>query len=302
MLNVRRPAGPYAARQQSAGGGPVVERMACWSARHRTAVVAGWLLFLGLAFLAGQVLGTQSRPQYDPGPAGQGEQILHLLGVVTPPAESVLIQGRSAAATFASDPQMRQAARAVAAALARLPRAAEDIASPLGPGGRTLISPDGRSALVTFRVAGPSGEAMSSAARGRRASAAATACAACRICGSLANVAFRARGWISTLSAGGVTTPSWCSTCSPRPAWPGSYWGRLCVPSSWPARTARPRNSSQPATTAFRCRALQQATRSTTGPPAEGCRSAWCADGLRTFSMGASGTRGLTLVSGSSRA
>src|SRR6516225_7057557 len=154
MLNVRNPSVPQAERQLSANG-PVVERIACWSARHRKAVVACWLLFLGLAVLAGQLLGTQSRPQYDPGQAGRGEQVLHQLGVVTPPAESVLIQPRARNATFATDPQMRQAAQAVAAALARRPRAAEDIASPLGPDGRTLISPDGRSALVTFRVAGP---------------------------------------------------------------------------------------------------------------------------------------------------
>jgi RND superfamily putative drug exporter len=50
---------------------------------------------------------------------------------------------------------MRQAAGAVVAALEQLPRAAKDIASPLGPGGASLVSPDGRSALVTFRVAGP---------------------------------------------------------------------------------------------------------------------------------------------------
>jgi putative drug exporter of the RND superfamily len=154
MLNVRNPARPQAGRQPSARG-PVVERIACWSARHRKAVVAGWLLFVGLAFLAGQALGNQSRPQYDPGQAGRGEQVLHRLGVVTPPAESVLIQARNRTATLASDPQMRQAAQAVVAALTRLPRAAEDIASPLGPGGSTLVSPDGRSALVTFRVAGP---------------------------------------------------------------------------------------------------------------------------------------------------
>jgi putative drug exporter of the RND superfamily len=164
MLNVRNPARPQAPRQQSARG-PVVERIACWSARHRKAVVAGWVLFVGLAFLVGQALGNQSRPQYDPGQAGQGEQVLHQLGVVTPPAESVLIQARGPggrgrrAATFASDPQMRLAAQAVVAALTRLPRAAEDIASPLGPGGRTLVSPDGRSALVTFRVAGPHAQA-----------------------------------------------------------------------------------------------------------------------------------------------
>jgi putative drug exporter of the RND superfamily len=144
---------------------PTVERIACWSARHRKAVIGAWLLLLGVTLLAGQLLGSQSRPQYDPGPAGRGEQVLHQLGVVTPPAESVLIQARASggrgrqSATFASDPQMRQAAQAVVAALGRLPRAAGDIASPLGPGGRTLVSPDGRSALVTFRVAGPHGVA-----------------------------------------------------------------------------------------------------------------------------------------------
>jgi putative drug exporter of the RND superfamily len=176
VLNVRDqatpPADPSQARRDgNAGPGgrppqaptrrPVVERIASWSARHRKAVVGCWLLFLGLAILAGQMLGSQSRPQYDPGQAGQAEQILHQMGVVTPPAESVLIQARGSggrdghSATFASDPVMRQAARAVVAALAGLPRAAEDIASPLGPGGRTLVSSDGRSALVTFEVAGP---------------------------------------------------------------------------------------------------------------------------------------------------
>ena len=156
MLNVQ--AVPEAAPRAEApppGRRPRVERIACWSARHRKAVVGGWLVLVGLAFLAGQLLGTQSRPQYDPGQAGRGEQVLHQMGVVTPPAESVLIQARAPGETFASDPQMRQAAGAVVAALSRLPRAAEDIASPLGPGGRTLVSPGGRSALVTFRVAGP---------------------------------------------------------------------------------------------------------------------------------------------------
>ena len=134
---------------------PVVERIACWSARHRKAVVGGWLLFLGVAFLAGQLLGGQSRPQYDPGQAGQAERALHQLGVVTPPTESVLIQARGTGQRFADDPEMRRAAGAVVAALERLPRAAADVVSPLGPGGASLVSPDGRSAMVTFRVAGP---------------------------------------------------------------------------------------------------------------------------------------------------
>jgi putative drug exporter of the RND superfamily len=137
-----------------------VERIACWSARHRKSVVGVWLLFLGAAFLAGQLLGSQARPQYAPGQAGQADQILHNLGVVTPPAESVLIQARSRGATFATDPEMRQAAQQVVTALARLPRAAADIASPLGPGGRMLVSPGGHSARRQLTAA--------SGSRGRR--------------------------------------------------------------------------------------------------------------------------------------
>ena len=87
-----------------------MERIACWSARHRKAVVGCWLLFLGVAFVTGQLLGGQSRPQYDPGQAGQAERVLHQLGVVTPPAESVLIQARGAGQRFAADPEMRRAA------------------------------------------------------------------------------------------------------------------------------------------------------------------------------------------------
>ena len=124
----------------------------------------------------------------------------------------------------------------------------------LRPSGETRLAPPG-----------PSGDAMSLAARGSRSSAATTAPAACRIAGSAANLWPARRAWISTLSEGGVTTPSWCRTRSACPAWPGSYCGRLCEPSSWPTTKATPRNSSQPPTTAFRCRALQQAMRSTSG-------------------------------------
>ncbi|MGO8887609.1 MAG: hypothetical protein ACLQI7_28820, partial [Streptosporangiaceae bacterium] len=73
---------------------PLVERIARWSIRHRKAAVLGWLAFVGAAVLAGQLLGTQSQPQYDPGQAGHGEQMLYALNVNSPPAESVLVQQR----------------------------------------------------------------------------------------------------------------------------------------------------------------------------------------------------------------
>ena len=161
---------------------PLVQRIACWSARHKKTAVLGWCGLVGAAFLAGQVLGTHSLPQYDPGQAGQGEQILHQLDVVTPPTESVLIQPRGPAGarlTFATDPQMQQAARQVAAALHALPAAAQDISSPdpveisskvasdppAGPASDAsgsaagLVSVGGGSALVTFKVAGPHADA-----------------------------------------------------------------------------------------------------------------------------------------------
>ncbi len=146
---------------------PLVERIACWSGRHRVAVVAGWLVLAVVALLAGRLLGTQSQPQYDPGQAGQAEQMLHRLGVITPPAESVLIQARSAAsgATWSRDPALRDGAAAVVSALRAQPGAARDVRSPLGPEGRPLVSADGRSALVTFAVAGPHGQADATVAR-----------------------------------------------------------------------------------------------------------------------------------------
>ena len=108
----------------------VVERIAGWSARHPKAAVAGWFGLVAAAFVTGQLLGTQSLPQYDPGQAGLGEQVLHRLNVTTPPQESVLIQQRGQPAsrlTFASEPRMRQAVRQVAVALSRLRLSAADI-------------------------------------------------------------------------------------------------------------------------------------------------------------------------------
>jgi putative drug exporter of the RND superfamily len=166
-------------RRERHGGGPVSERIALWSARHAKTAVLGWFGMVGAAFLAGQLLGTQSLPQFDPGQAGQGERVLHQLNVTTPPAESVLIQPRGPGAdqlTFANDPQMRQAARLVTAALDRLHSTAMDVSapslamsrpasapatgSPMGTAatsaaGGSLVSADGHSVLVTFRVAGP---------------------------------------------------------------------------------------------------------------------------------------------------
>ena len=129
---------------------PIVERVAGWSARHRKTAVFGWLLLVIAAVLIGQRLGTTNLNSYDPGQAGKAERVLALPVVQTPDSESVLIQGRAAGQTYASDSEMRLAVRQVVAALRAVPHSATDIISPLTTPG--LVS--GRSALVTFNVAG----------------------------------------------------------------------------------------------------------------------------------------------------
>jgi putative drug exporter of the RND superfamily len=129
---------------------PVVERVAGWSARHRVVVVVGWLVLVVAAFAVGQRLGVPNTNTYDPGQAGQAERVLNEPGVLQPDHESVLIRAHSAAETFASDLEIRQATQAVVSVLKQLPRAAADIRSPFTAQGLT----SGNAALVTFSVAG----------------------------------------------------------------------------------------------------------------------------------------------------
>ncbi len=149
---------------------PLVERVACWSARHRKTAVGAWLAFMAAAFIAGQFAAGSGVQQYDPGQAGRGEQVLTNLGVVTPPTESVLIEARTDERHLAADAtagvrhaaaQVKRVTLQVEAALEALPQAAADIRSPFQPGVRGLLASHGTAALVTFQVAGPNADADS---------------------------------------------------------------------------------------------------------------------------------------------
>jgi hypothetical protein len=83
---------------------PAVERIACWSARHGVITVLAWAALALTAFFGGELLGTVSQPQYDPGQSGTAERMLNQLHVVTPPAEDVLITPRRTAAGETFDP------------------------------------------------------------------------------------------------------------------------------------------------------------------------------------------------------
>jgi len=132
-----------------------VERIAGWSARHRKTAVLGWFLLVIAVFAGGHMIPSTNVQSYDAGQSGQAEQTLNRLNVTFPPAESVLIQSRGGH-TYATDPELRQATQQVVTALHSLPHAAAGIRSPLSAGGSSLISANGRSALVTFNIPGNS--------------------------------------------------------------------------------------------------------------------------------------------------
>jgi RND superfamily putative drug exporter len=151
---------------------PVVELIAGWSVRHRKTVLLSWLLLVVGAAAIGNALGTKNLTSYDPGQAGRAERVLARPGVVQRPTETVLIQARSAGRTVANDPELRQAAGQAAAALSAIPKVAIHVLSPNSPAGHGLISRDGRSALVTFTVAGNPNNADQSVGAAERAVAA----------------------------------------------------------------------------------------------------------------------------------
>ena len=152
------PSGRRARRAGQWRPAPLVERIAGWSARHKKSAVAGWLVLVAIVFVAGHALGTKTVPAYNPGQSGQAQRTLHQLtgNDSAAPSESVLIQVTTPGQRFSSDTAMRQATRAVVAALTALPKSAAGIQSPFGPGstGSHLVSANGQSALVTFQVPG----------------------------------------------------------------------------------------------------------------------------------------------------
>src|SRR5215469_16821508 len=170
--------GPSPGRAKTRG--PLVERIAGWSVRHRKTAVIGWLVLVAVAIAVGNMLGTKNLNSYDPGQAGRAERVLNQPGVVQRPIETVLIQDRTGGLQVARDPQVLQAISQVAAGLRSVPQSAIDVRTPLAPGGRALasggahglISRDGRSALVTFTVAGDPNNADKTVAPAERAVAA----------------------------------------------------------------------------------------------------------------------------------
>ncbi len=128
-----------------------------WSARHRRIAILGWIAFVVLATLGGGVIGTR---QLEPAEMGNGSSRAADLavdgaGLRDAAGEQVLLQARSGSAAAALAP----AAAQLAARLQRVPHV-QRVSSPYGPKGSGQVSQDGRSALLTFEIAGDDDAAL----------------------------------------------------------------------------------------------------------------------------------------------
>ncbi|WP_405612466.1 MMPL family transporter [Streptomyces sp. NBC_01508] len=132
----------------------LVESVAGWSARHRTAAIAAWLLLVVVAVMSSSLFpGAQVRST-DPGEAGRGQRMIVAQDAGDSIRENVMIR-----AGVGADPATRRAAtKDLAAALRTLPDAVTDVGSPLGAHGERWVSEDGTADLVTFELAGPDAE------------------------------------------------------------------------------------------------------------------------------------------------
>ncbi|WP_198653800.1 MMPL family transporter [Actinocorallia populi] len=134
--------------------GPLVERIAGWSVRHRAAAITGWLALVAVSVLAGPLLGLAPVNSTDPGESGRADRVLDAQTAYVPSQENVLVQprGDGPGPAVAGSPA-RRAVEELTAGLRSLPGAVTALRSPLEEDG--LLSSDGRSALVNFQIAGP---------------------------------------------------------------------------------------------------------------------------------------------------
>ena len=126
-------------------------RMAVWSGRHRKKAIWGWLAFVVVVFMAGNMVGTTQISDVDQfsGESHRAEVALDRAGL-RPVKEVVFIQSDK---LTVKDPEFRAAVEDVTGRLSKVPYV-ENVKSPLT--GDSAVSADGHAALVDFEIAGDS--------------------------------------------------------------------------------------------------------------------------------------------------
>jgi RND superfamily putative drug exporter len=135
----------------------IAARAGRWSAGHRRTAIIGWLAFVVLATVAGGMLGTKS---LEPAQMGNGSSkaadvAVDRAGFRKTSGEQVLLQARDGAAAA----ELRAAAGELTARLRNLSHV-EEVVSPYAAGASRQVSADGRSALLSFDIAGDDDEAL----------------------------------------------------------------------------------------------------------------------------------------------
>ena len=132
-------------------------RMGRWSANHRKTAIFGWLAFVVVAFVLGGAVGTQKLDSNEIA-AGRSEAAQAIIdrGEFADAAdESVLVQSSSAKT---GDPAFQTVVREVVERVSAV-EGVRDVRSPLDGQNASLVSKDGRSALVQFEVRASEDEA-----------------------------------------------------------------------------------------------------------------------------------------------
>jgi len=122
-----------------------------WSARHRKIAIFGWLAFVAVAGVGGSAAGLNTFVWQENGPGESGRADKALFDhFPRHAAETVLVQSTT---TTVQDPKFKAAVADVRKRLERTPHVSR-VQSPFAAGNAGQISRDGRSALVSFQLAG----------------------------------------------------------------------------------------------------------------------------------------------------
>jgi len=130
----------------------IAARAGRWSAQHRRIAILGWFAFVIAATVGGNMIGTNSLAPAEMGNGSSrtADLAVDKAGFRESSGEQVLIQARSRSATQA---QLQQAAAELSERLSRVPHV-EKVVSAFDAGAAGQVSEDGRSALLSFEIAG----------------------------------------------------------------------------------------------------------------------------------------------------
>ncbi|MDO8185705.1 MMPL family transporter [Conexibacter sp. JD483] len=120
-----------------------------WSAQHRKTAILGWIAFVIVAFMAGNMAGTRPVSDRDSGTgeSGRAERVLYD-AFPQQSGETVFIQSPK---LTASDAQFRAAVDDVVTRMQRLPAVAR-VSSPYAEGNGGQITADGHAAIVQIKM------------------------------------------------------------------------------------------------------------------------------------------------------